>query len=121
MEQMVLDPDNKPSYSLRNGLLRHKDKIIIKDIIIIGEDEALGQKILATLHDCLVGGHLRIQNTYRKVRQLFFWLGLRRKVMEYVKGYDTCNRCKHENIHPQGLLQPLPVPDQAWTVLVWIL
>ena len=35
--------------------------------------------------------------------------------MEYVKGCDICNRCKHENIRPPRLLQPLPVPDQAWT------
>ena len=34
---------------------------------------------------------------------------------EFVLICDTCKRCKHENIAYLGLLQPLPIPDQAWT------
>ena len=66
MEQMILNPDSKPGYSLRNELLRYKD------IIIIGEDETLRQKILEALHDSPVGGYSGIQNSYSKIKQLFF-------------------------------------------------
>ncbi|KAL2251676.1 UNVERIFIED_CONTAM: Transposon Ty3-G Gag-Pol polyprotein [Sesamum indicum] len=36
-------------------------------------------------------------------------------VQEWVKGCETCQRAKHENNPYPGLLQPLPVPDQAWS------
>jgi len=35
-------------------------------------------------------------------------------VKEYVRQCDVCERSKYENIHPAGLLQPLPVSDQVW-------
>jgi len=109
LEQLVLTPGSKPNYTLQNGLLRYKGRLII------GEDGALRRRIIGALHDSPVGGHSGIQNTYYKVKMMFHWPGLRKDIDQYVKGCDVCSRCKHENIHPPGLLQPLPVPDHAWT------
>ncbi|XP_011072126.1 uncharacterized protein LOC105157414 [Sesamum indicum] len=36
-------------------------------------------------------------------------------VQEWVKGCETCQRAKHENHPYPGLLQTLPVLDQAWS------
>lgn len=35
-------------------------------------------------------------------------------MQKFVKECDTCQRNKSENCLPQGLLQPLPIPEQAW-------
>lgn len=35
-------------------------------------------------------------------------------VLQFVKGCDTCFRCKGEHYLSPGLLQPLPIPQQAW-------
>lgn len=35
-------------------------------------------------------------------------------VKKLVRECHFCQRNKHENISPPGLLQPLPVPDRVW-------
>lgn len=35
-------------------------------------------------------------------------------VTEFVQQCDVCQHAKHSNQHPNGLLQPLPVPKGAW-------
>lgn len=40
--------------------------------------------------------------------------GMRRDVREYVRNCLTCQRCKTDNLHPAGLLQPLPIPTLIW-------
>lgn len=38
----------------------------------------------------------------------------RQEITKYVQAGDLCQRIKTGNQFPQGLLQPLPVPDQIW-------
>ena len=38
-------------------------------------------------------------------------------VKAYVKSCDSCQRVKARNHRPEGLLQPLPIPDQKWWVV----
>ncbi|KAF3623801.1 hypothetical protein FXO37_31675 [Capsicum annuum] len=50
---------------------------------------------------------------------LFYYYSgiLRRKgkmVIQYVESCDVCQRSKEENVPYPGLLQPLPISDQAW-------
>lgn len=35
-------------------------------------------------------------------------------VDNFVKQCTICQQAKHENTHPSGLLQPLPIPQGAW-------
>ena len=39
---------------------------------------------------------------------------IKKDVIEFVMGCDTCNRCKTENVAYPGLLQPLNVPKGPW-------
>jgi len=61
-----LGSEEAEGYSMVNGLLRYKGRIVI------GPNEELKKKILQSLHDSPLGGHSVIQNTYLKVKQLFF-------------------------------------------------
>jgi len=38
-------------------------------------------------------------------------------VQEFVKQFQTCQRAKIERVKTPGLLQPLPIPDQAWDII----
>lgn len=40
---------------------------------------------------------------------------MKKDVMEFVKNCPTCQKNKSEHIPYPGLLQPLPIPDIAWT------
>jgi len=39
---------------------------------------------------------------------------MKRRVQEYVRSCDTCQRQKYLATSPGGLLQPLPIPARVW-------
>lgn len=48
---------------------------------------------------------------------MFAWLGLKQAVQLFVQQCNTCQKAKHEHIKPPGLLEPLPIPTQAWEIV----
>ncbi|CAN0860162.1 Transposon Tf2-6 polyprotein [Linum grandiflorum] len=90
------------------GLLRYKGTICV------GKGGTLRKQLLELFHASPVGGHSGMQATYQRVKQYFYWEGMKTEVTKLVAECDICKRCKAENVPYPGLLQPLPVPDQAW-------
>lgn len=66
--------------------------------------------MLQSLHGSPLG-HLVMQNTYHKVKLLFYWP----KLKKFVMACDVRKRCMHETVATSRLLQPLATPDQAWS------
>lgn len=52
--------------------------------------KGLVPEVLKELHDGPTGGHLGIQKTLSKVRQRFFWYGLRKYVTQWCMACDVC-------------------------------
>jgi hypothetical protein len=52
--------------------------------------------------------------TYSKIRQLFYWSGMKKAVYDYVQACVTCQQAKLDRAKYPGLLHPLPIPPQAW-------
>ena len=82
---------------------------------MIGDCEVLKYRILQSLDGSPLGGHSGIQNTYRKVKQVFYWPQLKKYVWDYVMNCEVCKQCKHETVAHPSLLQPLAIPEHAWT------
>ncbi|XP_071939847.1 uncharacterized protein [Coffea arabica] len=40
--------------------------------------------------------------------------GMKQRVISFVQNYDICQKNKSKNVPYPGLLQPIPVPKQAW-------
>lgn len=78
LQQLAITPDAQQNYTLVEGLLRFKGRIVI------GEDDQLKLQILKATHGSAVGGHSGIRATYYRVRQLFYWPGLKKTVVKYV-------------------------------------
>ena len=87
MAQLVVQPTTMADYTLSNGLIRYKGRLVV------GDDSALKDKILRALHCSPLGGHLRIRATYQKVKQLFFWPKQKADVMKFVMSCVVCQRC----------------------------
>lgn len=66
------------------------------------------------IHQSPIGGHSGQQVTYHRLKQMFYWKGLKKDVVTTVQGCDICQRCKDENVAYLGLLQPLKIPEQSW-------
>lgn len=108
LQELAVHSPSDKGYALHKGLIYYKDRIFI------GENLALQTKIIASLHDSAVGGHSGIQATYKRIKQLYFWTGLKLAVENFVKQCLVCQQAKHTHTKPAGLLQPLPPPTKPW-------
>ena len=88
-------------------MLRYYDRLFLREGILV---RALGKKhhphyvavvpkslttnIVQAMHDNPFAGHMGITRTEDRIRQRFFWPGIRRSVQEYIKQCAACIRRK---------------------------
>lgn len=65
-------------------------------------------------HDSPMGGHSKVQATYKKLAILLYWKGMQKVVHNYVQDCDICNHHIPENVKYLGHLQPLLPPEGAF-------
>lgn len=106
-EQRVADGP----YTVSDCVIRYKGRIWI------GNNSTMQQRVLLELHSGAMGGHSGVQATYSRVKQHFSWPQLKRMVKAYVALCAVCKQAKPEHVRYPGLLQPLPVPTQAWEMV----
>ena len=51
---------------------------------------------------------------YHDIKDLHWWDGLKKDVVDYVSKCLTCQQVKAEHQKPSGKLQPLPIPEWKW-------
>lgn len=83
----------------------------------VGSGNNLRAKIIENIHSSPEGGHSGIVATAKRIQEYFYWSNSTTEFHEYLKACDTCQRCKAEHIASPGLLQPLPVPNEAWETI----
>jgi hypothetical protein len=89
-----------------DGLLLFNDRVFLPD------GSSLWPQVLEHAHTM---GHEGSEKTLRRIHAAFYSPSTHRRVREFVHGCSVCQRNKMEHLHPAGLLQPLPVPDQVWS------
>lgn len=67
------------------------------------------------MHDSPLGGHSSYLKTLYRVKQDFFWWGMKFDVKDHVEQCEVCQRIQVETTRPGGLLQPLLIPSKPWT------
>jgi Integrase zinc binding domain len=108
-QKMVAQPLPDPKFSTHQGLVRYKGRICV------GATRNWRQQLLKEVHDSSAGGHSGATATYHHLKQLFYWPHLKEDVLSYVKSCSICQMTKPEHVHTPGLLQPLPIPVEAWS------
>jgi hypothetical protein len=74
----------------------------------------LKYKILCEAHESVYSIHPGGNKMYHDLKSTYLWYGMKRDIVEYVAFCDTCQRVKAEHQRPNGLLQPLHVPEWKW-------
>lgn len=105
--QLAVKPSSD-GFTLSNGDLRYQDRLVV------GQTGNYRNQIFNSLHGSPEGGHSGIHTTIKRVSSLFWWPTLSQDIAKWVRSCEVCQRCKSEHVPYPGLLQPLPVPDQAW-------
>jgi hypothetical protein len=89
------------------------DSLWYKDCLYLCKNSQLKQKVLLELHTSPVRGHSGFLKTYHRVKNDFFWDGLKTNVQRFVEECLVCQQNKVETIKTLGLLQPLSIPSQC--------
>ncbi|KAJ4807982.1 polyprotein [Rhynchospora pubera] len=100
--------NSESKFTQSNGLWKYKDKLCIET------NGGWRERLIGEVHNSSQGGHSGIQATYKRVKAQFYWPNMRETIHKYVSGCNTCQQTKGENVKLPGLLQPLPVPEEAW-------
>ncbi|XP_039011243.1 uncharacterized protein LOC120140328 [Hibiscus syriacus] len=108
---LPVSPTANPCWTYSKGILRFKGKVYI------GGTGTLRLQILQLLHDSPHGGHYGTHATYQRIKANFYWPKLKAMVANYIRGCTVCQQTKVEHIPKPGLLQPLPIPQQAWEII----
>jgi len=98
-------------FSVQDGLIRHQGRVWL------GSNKLAHQHVLQAFHSSGIGGHSGFHATYYRVKQLFSWPGMKDDIAAFIKGCSTCQQAKVEHVRAPGMLQPLPIPTQAWQVV----
>jgi transposase InsO family protein len=85
-----------------------------KGRIVIGSTGLLREDLIKSIHDSYIGGHVGIQNTYRRLKAHFYWPSMKKLIQRIVLQCDICKQAKAERVVYPGLLQPLPIPRGTW-------
>lgn len=82
--------------------------------MVVGVDVTSKNQLIQHFHASPTGGHSGVLVTYKKLSFVFYWKGMKTMVKKWIKECDVCQRCKPDLSAYPGLLQPLPIPAQAW-------
>jgi len=111
LQELSVDPNSHKHYTLQDGVICFKNRIWV------GNNSLAQQHILQALHSSGIGGHSGISATYHRIKQLFAWPTMKEIIQDFVKSCSVCQQAKVEHVKVPSLLQPLPVPDEAWSVI----
>ena len=81
-----IEKENK--YSIKNGILYRKKEDKLLKIIRRYEFEGL----MYIAHDHELSGHFGIDATYNRVKERYYWKGMRKDIEAYVKSCNNCQR-----------------------------
>ena len=73
--------------------------------------------IIKEAHDSVVGGHKGVAKTYNRIRDGYFWLGMKEEIEEYVRFCEECQRKKLVRVKPRQPMTITSTPEQAFEVL----
>lgn len=111
LEDLAQNPSSASPFTLTDDIVRHKGRVWL------GNHTLAPHHVVQAMHSSAVGGHSGFQATYYRIRQLFTWPSMKTTISEFIRSCSVCQQAKVDHTRPAGLLQPLPVPTQAWKVV----
>lgn len=79
LAELSLNPKAREHYTLQQGLIRYKGRIWV------GNNTDLQLKLIKELHDNPARGHSGFPVTYRRIKHLFAWLGMKQQIQQQLK------------------------------------
>lgn len=98
------------NYSLINNVLYKKNAALSGNDHLLCIPSHMKYDILFSNHSEPLAGHLGVAKTINRINKNYYWDGLRKDVIKFVRGCPDCQARKGlENKKPLGLLKPIKV------------
>lgn len=97
-DEISQNPNSKPGYEIRGGILLYKNRLVIPS------STQLIPVLLEECHSSITGGHSSFYGTYWRVAANIYWNGMVKRVQEFVRNCDMCQRYKASALAPVGLI-----------------
>ncbi|MCH86039.1 hypothetical protein A2U01_0006893, partial [Trifolium medium] len=107
-QQIHDDPVAHPNYKVQNDLLFFNNKLFIPAA------SPFKELLLEEFHSTLTVGHGGIEKTFGRLKENFYWVGMKNDVINFVNACLVCQQTKTPTHLPYGPLQPLPIPNEVW-------
>jgi hypothetical protein len=88
-----------------------------RGIIYVPNSQELKNMILKEMNNVPYVGHPGYQKTIVAIKSQYYWLDMKKEVVDFIARCLECQKVKAEHRHPAGLLQPLPIPEWKWEVV----
>jgi hypothetical protein len=98
-------------FSLEQGVIKYKQAIWL------GHSIEFQTMVTEQLHASPIGSHSGFLVTYKRIKKLFYWPHMKETIKAFVSSCSVCQQAKLDHVPYPGLLQSLPVPEQAWQVV----
>lgn len=70
---------------------------------------------MQSMHSSPLGGHSGQGACLQRLQSFFYWPHMKQDLIEMIRACTICQKAKPEHVPYPGLLQPLPIPQQAWS------
>ena len=80
--------------AVKDGFTVINGRLFYKNAMFIPADSSQISLILQECHDSLMGGHACVLRTLQRVRAIFYWSKMRKRIQEYVAGCTVCQTHK---------------------------
>ncbi|KAA3480692.1 integrase [Gossypium australe] len=90
------------------------DCLLFQCRICVPRNFELIQKILHEAQNGCLSIHQGTTKMYNDLKQLYWWSGMKRDILEIVSRCLICQQVKAEHQVPLGLLQPVMIPKWKW-------
>ncbi|GKA02642.1 putative reverse transcriptase domain-containing protein [Tanacetum coccineum] len=125
LKTKILEAQGEASKDLKapaewlRGLERHFEQradgeIYFFDRIWIPSIGDVRKLIMDEAHTSRYSVHPGADKMYYDLRDLYWWPGMKRDIVEYVSWCLTCSKIKAEHQKPSGLLQQPEIPEWKW-------
>ncbi|MCH80967.1 Ty3/gypsy retrotransposon protein, partial [Trifolium medium] len=107
-DRYLSDPTALSEYQFVDGLLLRQGRIWISPT------SRFKELLLREFHETLVGGHAGLSRTMKRLAENFYWDNMKKEVQLFIRQCVVCQQTKYNTGKPNGLLQPLPLPNNVW-------
>ena len=101
--------------------LRVENKLLMKrNQLWVADKGRLQLEVIKEIHDQPAVIHPGMERTLEMARCHYYWPGMKEMIQQFIRNCHVCKQAKAARDMYHSLLQPLPVPVQAWTDITMV-